>query len=603
MLHELYKYAMGHGLAARPGFKSKRVKCHVMLSATGRFLGIDPCPDATTYCPDIGAAANGTTRCNILAEKACIPLCIVKDPVKDKNIPTKHQFFLDALAQGAAYEPAFDVVRAALEDEQIRDAITQALTEAKYKAADVIGFQVDGQSLESSPNYLEWWNQFRQQFAPPASDLLPRCFITGQAAPALATVPKVSGLMSVGGHTAGDAFLCFDKDAFQSYGLKKSFNAPVSEEAMTAVNAALTALIAAAPTFGGAKLVHWYSGPVDEKADLIPRLLDITVDDDEEDTEEAGKGDRDAEREALAGAKRLAEAIQKGELPQKMQVRYYIMPLSGANGRMMVRGWYEGSYVQLYQSVTAWFDDLRLATPYEEGVTRPPKLKALCIRLLKPGDQRKVFERMDKELPNLLGRLFAAIVQNQPLPDEVAARALLWLRSDFLRSSGSDASQTNTGPETLAYQLLKAWLRRRQKRKEGANLMGESLQTDRENAAYQCGRLMAVYASVQTAALGKDLGAGVLERYYATACTAPKLVLGKLSALSQHHLSKLERGLAVYYMNMLGEIASHIPQGGIPASLTLTDQAEFALGYYHQRAEIFTKKASHTAEAEKQEEE
>ncbi|MFR0734480.1 MAG: type I-C CRISPR-associated protein Cas8c/Csd1 [Oscillospiraceae bacterium] len=93
------------------------------------------------------------------------------------------------------------------------------------------------------------------------------------------------------GHTAGDAFLCFDKDAFQSYGFKKSANAPVSEEAMTAVNAALTDLIAKAPVLGNAKLVHWYSSGISEEEDLLPILLEGGWDDgvDSEPDDEEGK--------------------------------------------------------------------------------------------------------------------------------------------------------------------------------------------------------------------------------------------------------------------------------------------------------------------------
>jgi CRISPR-associated protein Csd1 len=52
----------------------------------------------------------------------------------------------------------------------------------------------------------------------------------------------VPGLFSVGGHASGDALICFDKNAFCSYDLEKAANAPVSEEAVTAVNAALTDL-------------------------------------------------------------------------------------------------------------------------------------------------------------------------------------------------------------------------------------------------------------------------------------------------------------------------------------------------------------------------
>ena len=40
MLTELYRYALDHGLAAQPGFKPKRVKAYVLLSADGKFLGV-----------------------------------------------------------------------------------------------------------------------------------------------------------------------------------------------------------------------------------------------------------------------------------------------------------------------------------------------------------------------------------------------------------------------------------------------------------------------------------------------------------------------------------------------------------------------------------
>lgn len=69
MLEALYKYANDHSLAARPGFKTKNVKYYIMLSANGDFLGFDPVT-VPPMCPDIGSLANGTTKSNIIAEKA-----------------------------------------------------------------------------------------------------------------------------------------------------------------------------------------------------------------------------------------------------------------------------------------------------------------------------------------------------------------------------------------------------------------------------------------------------------------------------------------------------------------------------------------------------
>lgn len=591
MLTELYRYALSKNLAAVPGFKPKKIKGYVSLSGEGAFLDIVPAPKEAVFCPDIGSAANGTRFCNPLVEKACIPLCMVLDPVKDKNTPTKHAFFLSMLESGAEAEPLFGAARRALSDETTRTRIADALSENKYKPSDPIGFIVDGTPLEQSARYLDWWGEFRRQFIPSGPEILPRCLITGELAPALATVPKVSGLYNVGGHTSGDAFLCFDKDAFQSYGLKQSANAPVSEEAMAAVNAALTKLIAEAQVLGGAKLVHWYSGPVGPGEDLIPLLFGDNFPMDEDDA------DASDERDALVAARKLVESVREGQVPQALSMRYFIMPLSGASGRMMVRGWYEGSYEELYKNVSAWYEDLRIVSPYGRSATRPPKLKALCTRLLKPGgDAKKIWERMDKELSGLTGQLLCAIVQGAALPDAVASRALSWLRSNMC---ARDEQEGDRGPraESMAYQLLKAWLRRRQKTQEGTVLMEQEVNTGYPGVAYHCGRLMAVYAAIQADALGPDLGAGVLQRYYASASSAPRLVIGKLSALSQHHLAKLEgRGKVIRYERMLSEIAGQIGRRQIPASLSLEEQTEFALGYYQQRAAIFTPAEKKTEE-------
>lgn len=107
--------------------------------------------------------------------------------------------------------------------------------------------------------------------------------------------------------------------------------------------------------------------------------------------------------------------------------------------------------------------------------------------------------------------------------------------------------------------------------------------------AYHCGRLAAVYAKIQKDALGK-VGAGVVQRYYTSACASPALVFGTLSRLSQYHLSKIDsEGLVIYYEKMLSGIAEKIGCS-FPATFSLKEQAEFALGYYHQNAELYSGK-------------
>lgn len=604
MLEELYRYAMGHKLAVRPGFKPKRLKGYFHLSAKGEFLDLEVREkDAEAVnAPDAGAAANGTRYCNPLIEKAGIVLCIVNDVKKDKNIPVKHAFFLSFFEEGKDVEPLFGVAADALHDSRTIDEMRKALVDRKLKPADPVGFAVDGQYLEKSENYYDFWNQFRKKMQPVSGANAERCLITGELSQPMATVPKVSGLMSVGGHTSGDAFLCFDKDAFQSYGLKQSANAAVSEEAMTAVNAALGELIRKADVLAGAKMVHWYSGQVSKQEDMLSVLFGGNL----VEGEEEEVSDRETEREAFAAAQALVASIREGKLAGKPDVKYYMMPLSGAGGRMMVRGWYEGSYEELYENISLWFADLRLILPGGQGMTRPPKLKALCLRMLKPGGGGKVWERMDHELSNLGQRITYAAVHGSPLPDEAAHRVLQWLRAWFLadgdkkrgggeegkeekNNAGERAAHGGARQEILAYQFLRAWLRRKQRKEGGDEIMKEELNRQNRSAAYLCGRLMAVYSVIQEKAM-PEVNVGVAERYYASAMAGPGLVIGKLSQLSQYHLAKLDRGLAVYFEKILTEIYQNMGNQTIPTALTMMQQTEFALGYYQQKAEIYSKK-------------
>ncbi len=588
MLRELAQYAETHGLAARAGFKEKTVKGYICFSSDGTFLDVLlRAKGSPPVCaPDIGSAANGTRYCNFLVEKAKIPLCIIEDEHKDRNISTKFNFYLSMLEAGGEYEPRFLIIRSALLNANTRVILAEALAKQKLKPTDAVGFQVDGFPMERSDAYLPWWDTFRTRFAPEQPDALTRCLITGARTAPMPTVPKVTGLLSAGGHTSGDALLCFDKDAFQSYGLKKSANAPVSEEAMTAVNAALTDLLRKAPVLGGAKIVHWYSQELRDRLDIFDSLF--TGDWPEEPLPENGE----AERVALQGSRELFTSLHRGERPPALSARYYIMPLSGASGRMMVRGWYEGRFEDLYLHLDQWFKDLRLVTPFGRGTTKAPKLKGVCTRLLKPGgDPKKIFERMDSELANLSGRLLDAIIHGHPLPDEVASRALHYIRSGMVSGSEDDKNKPSIETESMAFQLLKAWLVRRQ-RQRGEVAMGENINESSSSAAYHCGRLMAIYGEIHKSAM-PEVNTSVVERYYAAAISTPAFVFGKLSRMSIHHLSKLDQdkpGLANYYRKRLESIALCLDSNNLPSSLDLEEQTQFALGYYQQRAELFKKK-------------
>ena len=65
-------------------------------------------------------------------------------------------------------------------------------------------------------------------------------------------------------------------------------------------------------------------------------------------------------------------------------------------------------------------------------------------------------------------------------------------------------------------------------------------------------------------------------------------VFTTLLRLKNAHLKKLTTGRTLWFEKLLGEVLG--PVTDFPKHLPLPDQGRFALGYYHQRQDFFTKK-------------
>ena len=115
-----------------------------------------------------------------------------------------------------------------------------------------------------------------------------------------------------------------------------------------------------------------------------------------------------------------------------------------------------------------------------------------------------------------------------------------------------------------------------------------SLDTSQQSVGYQLGRLFAVLEKIQEEA-NPGLNATIRERFYGAACSSPVTVFANLMRLKNHHLAKMEsKGRAVNFERLLGEIVGRF--NDFPSHLDLHEQGRFAIGYYHQRQDFFTKK-------------
>ncbi len=113
------------------------------------------------------------------------------------------------------------------------------------------------------------------------------------------------------------------------------------------------------------------------------------------------------------------------------------------------------------------------------------------------------------------------------------------------------------------------------------------LDTKNTNTAYRLGRLFAVLEKIQEEA-SPGLNATIRDRYYGAASSTPVAVFTTLLRLKNAHLKKLHVGRMTWFEKLLGEVLGEISD--FPRHLPLPDQGRFALGYYHQRQDFFTKK-------------
>lgn len=125
--------------------------------------------------------------------------------------------------------------------------------------------------------------------------------------------------------------------------------------------------------------------------------------------------------------------------------------------------------------------------------------------------------------------------------------------------------------------------------------MKEELDLENSAPAYLVGRLFAQIEGVQRLALGKNLNAGIRERFFSAASTSPSAAFGRLMKLTQNHLSKIRQekpGLAVVLDSEITDLCSRI--NTFPSILTLEQQGQFALGYYHQKHYNFNRNKNNT---------
>lgn len=553
-----------------PGFTRKTVKWAITCTRDGRFTGIVPLAEGKGQeflnCPVLSFSdliGSGEARSHFLAESLSTVALYWKDDVEQKEQKkscAKHEFFCRLLDDASCVAPYLAKAAKMLRDENILLTIQSELKQQKAKHTDTATILIDNINPLEQSDWHDWWGKFCKSIQKPKDSVgKMRCVVTGELIEPVLTHPKIKGLAGVGGLGTGDVLAGFDKQAFQSYGLAQATNAAMSEETATAYAETLNQLIREKKVKLGSTIsTYWFVEKIPDEDDPLAWL-----------TEPPEQTQVSAELKA----RELLRAIHEGKRPDLTTNRYFAIMLSGAAGRVMVREILQGTFESLVSMIDRWFNHLSIVNREGEGLTPRPKFFSVVNAIEFLSKDGKILRNIDDVPPPLIREIWRSAITGSQIPSSAMSRTLMRIRSDVV---------SDMPPMETRFSIIKSYLLRK-----GDDNMQPYLNPEHPHPAYHCGRLIAVLARLQREALG-DVGAGVVQRYYAAASQTPGLILGRLVRNAQNHLGKPEmkgKKKTEEIEDWLKEIHGKL-KDNMPRTLTLEEQSLFALGYYQQLAKL-----------------
>lgn len=484
-----------------------------------------------------------------------------EDPKPERSLQTfkafqqKHMRLMDSID-----DPDFDVVCRFLSQWDPSNAKDHPILLETTKGFGVFRLRGKSEHVHQRPAVEAWWVE-QLNHVNTRETVVGQCLLTGEnSSIARLHEPRIKGV--AGAQTAGAAVVSFNESAYESYGRSQSYNAPVSEAAAfqysTALNHLLSPDSGRCIRVGDATTVFW-----SESNSVAEELFAFIADPVKAaTTNEATKNSVNGLLTKIkAGATASELGIGHGDQP------FYVLGLSPNAARLSVRFWSVKTLDELVASIRQHFQDLDIA---RSG--RDPEFPAVWQLLTETARESKDIR------PVLGGALMRAILTGSAYPQMLFGAVIRRIRAD------GDLRAVRAG-------ILKAYLNRNL-RLHNSSLETEitmALDPERPEPAYQLGRLFAELEKTQQDAI-PSISDTIKDRFFGVASATPRSVFPTILRTSQHHLKKLDSGRKSYHEKSIQEICSRFDE--FPSHLNLNGQGLFALGYYHQRQSIFTKKTT-----------
>jgi CRISPR-associated protein Csd1 len=387
------------------------------------------------------------------------------------------------------------------------------------------------------------------------------CMITGEKDFVERLHAPIKGVW--GAQTSGANIVSFNLDAFKSFGKDQGANAPIGKTTAFKYSTALNHLLGKDSKqrmqVGDSSTIFWSEKITNFEQEIVSFFGEPPGDDPDRNTR---------------AVESLFKAVHTGSLPNdEGSSKFYVLGMAPNASRIAIRFWIVDTVAGMAGKICQHFDDINIV----HGAWDKDTLSLFRL-LVSTAAQGKA-----ENIPtNIAGETMCAILSGSRYPQTLLQATIRRIRGEH----------EITYPRAA---LIKACINRstRFKNHEQQEELHMSLDTNNTNIGYLLGRLFATLEKIQQEA-SPGLNSTIRDRFYGAASSTPVTVFGNLMRLKNHHLAKLERASRrVFFEKILGQINDGIDGriGEFPSHLKLEDQGRFAIGYYHQVQNFYTKKS------------